>query len=115
RYPEEFLLQLAAWYEDNPPRFGANWTVAMEAAIRAVNIIAALEMFRGSPHLTDEAIELILKTLLAHGSFIRNNLELSYRSSSNHYLSDLIGLFVIGMTMPELRESRGWVSYSARR
>src|SRR5262245_42263140 len=43
RYVEEFLLQLAQWYEANPPRFGVNWTVAMEAAIRAVNIIAALE------------------------------------------------------------------------
>ncbi|MEK6320286.1 MAG: alginate lyase family protein [Acidobacteriota bacterium] len=114
KYAEEFLLQLASWYEHNPPRFGANWTIAMEAAIRAVNIIAALEMFRGSPHMTDEAIELILKTLIAHGSFIRDNLEFSYRAPSNHYLSDLIGLFVIGMTIPELREARGWVSYSAR-
>jgi heparinase II/III-like protein len=115
RCAEEFLLQLASWYEDNPPRFGANWTTAMEVAIRAVNIVAALEMFRGSPNMTDEAIELILKILLSHGHFIRNNLEFSYRAASNHYLADLIGLFVIGMTMPELREARGWVSSSARR
>ena len=62
RYAEEFLLQLASWYEGNSPRFGINWTVAMEAAIRAVNIIASLEMFRGSDHVNDDAIELILKT-----------------------------------------------------
>ncbi|HXI92281.1 MAG TPA: heparinase II/III family protein, partial [Blastocatellia bacterium] len=52
RYSEEFLLQLASWYEDNPPRFGVNWSIAMEAGIRAVNVITALEMFRGSPNLT---------------------------------------------------------------
>ena len=115
RYSEEFLLQLASWYEDNPPRFGVNWTVAMEAGIRAVNIIAALEMFRGSPNVTDQAIELILKMLLAHGRFIRANLEFSYRTPSNHYLSDLIGLFAIGETVPELREARGWRDYSAPR
>ena len=115
RYAEEFLLQLASWYEDNPPRFGVNWMIGMEVAIRAVNIIAALEMFRGSPNMTDEAIELILKMLISHGRFIRDNLEFSYRGASNHYLSDLIGLFVIGITMPELREASGWVSYSARR
>jgi Heparinase II/III N-terminus/Heparinase II/III-like protein len=114
RYADEFLLQLASWYEDNPPHFGVNWTTAMEAAIRAVNIVAALEMFRGSPNMTDEAIELILKMLISHGRFIRNNLEFSYRAASNHYLSDLIGLFAIGMTVPELREARGWVSFSAR-
>ena len=113
RYTEEFLIQLASWHEQNPPRFGVNWTVAMEVAIRAVNIIAALEMFRASPHLTDEAIELVLKMLLAHGRFIRSNLEFSYRSASNHYLSNLIGLFAIGMTMPDLAESGAWVKFSA--
>ena len=115
RYAEEFLLQIASWYEENPPRFGTNWTVAMEAAIRAVNIIAATQMFLASPQMTDEAIELILKLMLAHGRFIRANLEFSYRTSSNHYLSDLIGLFVIGMTMPDLKESRAWARYSAPR
>jgi hypothetical protein len=115
RYTEEFLRQLASWYEDNPPRFGVNWTVAMEAGIRAVNIIAAMEMFRGSPSVTDQAIELILKILLAHGRFIRANLEFSYRTTSNHYLSNLIGLFAIGETVPELREARGWRDFSGSR
>ena len=115
RYSEEVLLQLAAWYEDNPPRFGVNWTVAMEAGIRAVNIIAALEMFRGSPNVTDQATEMILKLLIAHGRYIRANLEFSHRTPSNHYLSDLIGLFAIGTIAPELREARGWRDYSAPR
>lgn len=115
RYTEEFLVQLASWDENNPPRFGANWTVAMEAAIRAVNIVAALEMFRGSPIIDDNAIQLILKLLLAHGRFIRANLEFSYRAAANHYLSDLIGLFAIGTAVPEFAESREWVSYSSQR
>jgi hypothetical protein len=115
RYSEEFLLQLASWYEDNPPRFGVNWSIAMEAGIRAVNVITALEMFRGSPNVTDQAIELILKLLIAHGRFIRANLEFSHRTPSNHYLSDLIGLFTIGATTRELREARVWRDYSAPR
>jgi len=115
KFAEEFLGQFASWCDANPPRFGINWTVAMEAAIRAVNIIAAVEMFRGSTRLTDSAIEMIIKTLIAHGRFIRANLEFSNRAPSNHYLSDLIGLFVIGAAFPELRESRSWVSYSSRR
>ncbi len=115
RYAEEFVNQLASWYEDNPPGFGANWTVAMEASIRAVNIIAAMEMFRFSPRVTDDVVGLILKLLVAHGRFIRSNLEFSHRSPSNHYLSDLIGLFVIGTTVPELSEARKWRDYGASR
>ncbi|MEK6299578.1 MAG: alginate lyase family protein [Acidobacteriota bacterium] len=115
RYAEEFVSQLASWHEANPPGFGPNWTVAMEAAIRAVNIIAAFELFRFSPRVTDGVVALILKLLIAHGRFIRANLEFSYRSPSNHYLSDLIGLFAIGTTVPELRESRGWCDFSVNR
>ena len=115
RYADEFVDQLTSWHEDNPPGFGPNWTVAMEAAIRAVNIIAAFELFRQSPRLTDEVAGLILKLLIAHGRFVRANLEFSYRSPSNHYLSDLIGLFVIGTTVPELRDSQHWREYSATR
>lgn len=115
RCAREFVLQLASWNEQNPPQFGPNWKVAMEVAIRAVNMLTALEMFRGSPEVDDEAIELILKMLLAHGRFIRANLEFSYRAASNHYLSDLIGLFVIGTAIPEFSESEGWVSYGTER
>lgn len=115
RYTEEFLLQLASWYEANPPNFGPNWVTAMEAGIRAINIIIALAMFRVSSNLTREALELILKTLLTHGRFIRSNLEFSYRTTSNHYLSNLIGLFVIGTCIPEFREADRWRSYSASR
>jgi hypothetical protein len=115
RYTDEFLRQLASWYESNPPHFGVNWTVAMEVGIRAVNVITALEMFRGSPSVTDQTIELVLKMLLSHGRFIRANLEFSYRTNSNHYLSDLIGLLTIGEMVPELEEARRWRDFSRPR
>ncbi len=113
RFTEEFLIELAYWHEENPPRYGVNWTVAMEPAIRAVNVIAALEMFSASPLMTDEAIAMLLKMLLAHGRFIRSNLEFSHRVTSNHYLSNLIGLYVIAMTKPFFAESSQWASFSA--
>jgi uncharacterized heparinase superfamily protein len=115
RYTKEFLSQLSGWYLQNPPSFGINWTVAMEVAIRAVNLIGALELFRASPMLDAGAISLILKTLLSHGRFIRSHLEASYTATSNHYLSDLIGLAVIGLVMPEFNESAGWLKFSLPR
>lgn len=115
RYTEEFLRQTVSWNEANPPRFGINWANAMEAAIRAINLIAAMEMFRLSPLVTDEQIGSILKMLISHGRFIRDNLEFSYRAPSNHYLSNLIGLFAIGATMPDLEASPRWMKFSAKR
>ncbi|HEY6332665.1 MAG TPA: heparinase II/III family protein, partial [Blastocatellia bacterium] len=49
RYTEEFLSQVSSWNRQNPPGFGINWTVAMEAGIRSINLLAALDLFRTSP------------------------------------------------------------------
>ncbi|MBI3651964.1 MAG: alginate lyase family protein [Acidobacteria bacterium] len=114
RYTTEFIAQLTSWCDLNPPRFGINWTVAMEVGIRAVNLVAALNLFRASPLLTDVVMAVGLKTLLSHGRFIRANLEFSHRVASNHYLSDLIGLFAIGSTFPCFKESKSWVKFSAK-
>src|SRR5262249_8301545 len=109
RFSEEFLIQLASWHRQNPPNFGINWTVAMKAAIRSVNIIAAVDLFRDSSLLDADSFALVLKLLIAHARYIEQNLESSPSLNSNHYLSDLIGLFVIGATLPELAESPTWI------
>ena len=113
RFTGEFLRQISDWRDQNPPRFGPNWKVAMEVAIRAVNVVAALGLFRKSPYLTDEDIELLLKFLLEHGRYIRANLEGRRGGSSNHYLTDLVGLFAIAATVPWLRESREWMNLAS--
>jgi len=113
RFTEEFLIQIASWYRQNPPKFGINWTVAMEAAIRSVNIIAALDLFRDSALIDEESFALIARLLIAHARFIDENLESSPTMASNHYLSDLIGLFVIGVSLPELTEAPRWIERAA--
>ncbi|HEU4386884.1 MAG TPA: alginate lyase family protein [Blastocatellia bacterium] len=113
RFTSEFLRQIADWRDQNPPRFGPNWKTAMEVAIRAVNVVAAIGLFRKSSYLTDEDIELLLKFLLEHGRYIRGNLERRRGGSSNHYLSDLVGLFAIAATIPWFRESREWMNLAS--
>jgi hypothetical protein len=86
----------------------------MEAGIRSINLIAAFEMFRHSRLLSDDAICLVLKLLLAHGRFIRANLERSHFGSSNHYLANLIGLMAIGAAFPELKPGLQWLRFARR-
>jgi hypothetical protein len=114
RYAEEFLREIESWDQQNPPRFGVNWVVAMEAAIRAINLMAATSLFRRSPLLSDRALARLMRMLIEHARFIRANLECSHLITSNHYLSDLIGLLAIGVALPELRESAGWARFGQR-
>lgn len=107
-FSREFFRQLETWREQNPVGLGANWSCAMEVALRAMNLLAALELFRTSGELTTERLRMILDMLYQHGAHIHRHLEFSYIATSNHYLSDVVGLLWLGVMLPELAEARAW-------
>lgn len=108
RYSAEFFRQLRSWARQNPYAHGPNWTCAMEVALRAMNLLAAFECFRHSSQLHSEFLTFFLKLLQQHGNYIRRNLEFSYIATSNHYLSDVVGLLWLGLLLPELRDAEAW-------
>jgi hypothetical protein len=108
RYAAEFLAQLRSWSAQNPYGRGPNWSCAMEVALRAMNLLAAFETFRHSPQLNSDFLSFFLQLLQQHGHYIRNNLEFSYIATSNHYLSDVVGLLWLGLLLPELRDAQEW-------
>jgi uncharacterized heparinase superfamily protein len=81
----------------------------MEVGIRAMNWVAALGLFRTAPEWDDRFLMRLVRALWTHGRHIRRNLEIGGDGlTSNHFLSDLIGLYAIGVALPELREAAGW-------
>ncbi len=105
---EEFFVQLESWRMQNPVGRGPSWACAMEVALRAMNLLAAFELFRSSPALDENRLMQILAIFEAHGSHIRRNFEFSYIATSNHYLSDVVGLMWLGIMLPELAAGDRW-------
>ncbi|HYJ46630.1 MAG TPA: heparinase II/III family protein, partial [Pyrinomonadaceae bacterium] len=114
RFAREIFSQLDSWREQNPVGRGANWACAMEVALRAMNLLAVFDILRRSPQLNEEGLISLLQMLDQHGAHIRRNLEFSYISTSNHYLSDVVGLFWLGLMLPELKEAREWRAFARR-
>ncbi|MEO7539055.1 MAG: alginate lyase family protein [Pyrinomonadaceae bacterium] len=110
-YVEAFFSQVEEWMEQNPYGRGANWHCAMEVALRAINLIAAFDIVRRSEALTEERLQTILRLFDQHGKFILDNDEFSYVATSNHYLSDVVGLFWIGTVVPELEHAAEWKAF----
>ena len=108
RYAAEFFAQLRSWVEQNPCGRGPNWNCAMEVALRAMNLLAAFETFRHSSHLDAASLGFVLQLLQHHGDHIERNLEFSHIATSNHYLSDVIGLAWLGIMLPELEHAEEW-------
>ena len=110
-YAETFFTQIEIWMQQNPYARGANWNCAMEVALRAVNLLAAFDIFRHSKSCTEKRLALILKIFDQHGRFIFDNNEFSYIATSNHYLSDVVGLIWIGTLLPELEQAAEWKKF----
>ena len=77
----------------------------MDVALRASQILAAEGYLRGAGD--DRFWSDLLKSLLLHARFILDNLE-DGPVRGNHYLSDLAGLYLCGLGLPEFREAPGW-------
>jgi len=112
RYAAEFINQIRDWIEDNPVNCGINWVYAMDVAIRAVNWLAGWYYFKGSPAVDDSFTVTFMKSLLLHGRFIRKNLEWSYLVRNNHYISNVAGLFILALLVPDFRESGEWLDFA---
>jgi hypothetical protein len=114
QHAETFFSQLDSWREQNPVGRGPNWACAMEVSLRAMNLLAAFQLFRTSRGLTGARLMTILGVFDAHGAHIRRNLEYSYIATSNHYLSDVVGLLWLGIMLPELASAKRWREFGMR-
>src|SRR6185503_4267625 len=114
RFSEEFLKHVRSWRSQNPVGLGANWSCAMEVALRAQNLLAAFALFRSSPQLDEDALAELLMMFDQHGAHIQRNLEYSHIATSNHYMCDVAGLLWLGIVLPELQDARAWREFGLR-
>ncbi|MFZ0063114.1 MAG: alginate lyase family protein [Pyrinomonadaceae bacterium] len=114
RYSAEFFRQLDLWEAENPFGYGVNWNCAMEVALRALNLLGAFAIFRDAPDLDAAKLAQLLRIFDRHGRFIREHLEFSYVATSNHYLSDVVGLLWLGIMLPELEDAQEWREFGLR-
>lgn len=113
-FAEEFFAQVEGWRAQNPVGFGPNWACAMEVSLRALNLVACFRLLRRSRALDERRLASLLALFEEHGRHVRRNLEFSYIATGNHYLSDVAGLFWLGLLLPELREAAAWRAFGLR-
>src|SRR5947209_6969142 len=86
----------------------------MEVSLRAMNLLAAFQLFCHSRALDERRLALMLALFDAHAHHVRRNLEFSYIATGNHYLSDVVGLLWLGVCLPELRAASEWRAFGLR-
>lgn len=115
KYAGECMAQMTEWIEANPPGYGVNWACPMDVAIRAVNWLWALALMVDCPLVANAWLSDVVATLVAHGRFVMDNLELRDDGvTANHYLANLVGLLYLGLCLKEVCEAEGWREFAVR-
>jgi hypothetical protein len=118
---DRFALEISRELEDfvaaNPVGTAVNWACTMDVALRAANWAIGFDLVRASPALTAEFWRRAYRALFDHGAFIETHLENTYEVTSNHFLSNVVGLFFVAAVFDNLqcgsrwnRQCRQWTS-----
>jgi hypothetical protein len=111
RFAREIANELDDFVEANPVGIGINWTCTMDVGLRAVSWVVALDFVRGS-ELDDAFWARAAAALFDHGLFIRANLENTYEVTSNHFLSNVVGLWYLAAMFDDLPQGAAWSAFA---
>ncbi len=110
KYIVEYRNIVCDFFASNPVGVGCCWIHAMEAGIRAMNLLIAHSIIVqiDDSHVIDLTFEKIFaREMVLHGKFIWDNPEkgLFSKSGTNHYYSDIVGLLYVSYSLDSERKS----------
>jgi hypothetical protein len=111
RFAEELGRQFMDFVEANPIGLGVNWVCTMDVALRAANWALGLQLIRQWGGLDQNFWPFAYQQLIDHGNFIRNNLEDKYEVTSNHFLSNVVGLLYVAAVCRDRPEGQSWLDW----
>jgi len=78
----------------NPPRYGTQWMTSMDVAIRIINWIVTIDIVSEKSHNVLKHKDIIINSIYQHIYHIYENLEYSEGQRGNHYLANIVGLYI---------------------
>jgi hypothetical protein len=115
-YAREIIDEIADFAGGNPVGDGVQWVCTMDVGLRAVSWAIGLALVARSSSASDDEWSAAYAALFDHGAFIERNLENTYEVTSNHFLSNVLGLYFLGDLFADLesggrwrRAARGWL------
>ena len=114
---KEFRNQICDFIALNPPRFGVQWTCTMDVGIRVANMLISHDIFKHidcKNILDDNSEQVFSQSIYEHGIHIVNNLEYCENLTSNHYLSNIVGLLFVSSYLQCNDEINTWLGFAVQ-
>ena len=107
-YLDEVILQITDWILNNKSYRGANRRCTMDVSIRLANWSIAIDYIEKFYDIPQNIKKLFLRSFKDHIKYIIFNLEWTSRLTSNHYLSDISGLYVALLFFDKYKLLKRW-------
>jgi uncharacterized heparinase superfamily protein len=107
RFAEAFVKQATSWMDANPAGVGVGWAASLDVAFRAISWLWALHLCADSNQVSADFVARLVKSLIEHGRHIEKYLS-TYFSPNTHLTGEALGLFYLGVALPELRRADHW-------
>jgi len=117
RYAARIVDDLRSWFASNPPLVGINWASSLELGFRSLSWLAAIQ-FLLMPRIVGDSSEPEHDTSWLVDLFVGLDAQLNhvahhlsrYFSPNTHLTGEALALYVVGAALPELRQSRQWMT-----
>ena len=117
KYATGCQVLLVSWLEQCPYPLGVNWTSSLEHSVRLTNWMIAWHLLVSSSIFSGEVGRTFrrrwLDSIYQHCHFISGHFS-CYSSANNHFLGELMGLFLASTTWPKWPESTQWAMHAAK-
>ena len=107
RYAETFAAHLESWMDQNPPKLGINWASSLEVAFRSISWLWAFYFFKESPALSSPTFTRALRFLYLNARHLETYLS-TYFSPNTHLTGEALGLYYLGLLLPEFKDADRW-------
>ncbi|MFM9941394.1 MAG: heparinase II/III family protein [Hyphomicrobiaceae bacterium] len=111
RFAREIVDEIDDFMAANPVGIGVNWTCTMDVGIRAANWALGLGLIKDCTAIETERFRIAWAALFEHGRFVFENLENIYEVTSNHFLSNVIGLHFVSAEFIETASGAKWDAF----
>lgn len=107
RYARTFVAHLESWMAQNLPKLGINWASSLEVAFRSISWLWGFYFFKDSASLTEKTFARALKFLYLNARHLETYLS-TYFSPNTHLTGEALGLYYLGLMLPEFKEAARW-------
>lgn len=108
RYAEGFWQRIERFLRYNPPNLGPQWSSAQEVALRLMALVFSYTVVAGAKATTPARQARFSQALAAHAERIPPSLSYAKAQNNNHLLSEALGLWTAGASLPEHPQAAAW-------